>query len=143
MSSNPLNALAMLPVSSLDFSTQFYSSIGFVKDPRYTTAYSEGMFYASSPSLYVYLFFEPHFERLVPEGKSFAKSSSTTGSLICLEQENKEDVDKVLDGMSEHQGKKDVTPIIDRENYFYSRSLEDPDGHLWHIRWFAKSKNSA
>ena len=82
-------------------------------------------------TIVVMLLAEPFFKTFTTKG--IADTSTSTEALLGLSAETREAVDALVDkalatGGSEGNATQD-------HGFMYSRSFQDPDGHIWEIIW--------
>lgn len=70
----------------------------------------------------------------MPTAKSLVSGRAGTETLLCIQIEKREDVDKLVETGHEKGGKKDPTTLPEMPGG-YGRSIEDPDGHIWEVAY--------
>src|SRR3546814_10935460 len=63
-----------------------------------------------------------------------ANAREVTEVLIAISADSREDVDRMIETAVPAGGKADPGPKQDH-GFMYSRSFEDPDGHIWEVGW--------
>ena len=63
-----------------------------------------------------------------------ADAKATSQTLLALTVEARADVDRILEATTACGGRADPNPGQD-QGFMFSRSVEDPDGHVWEIFW--------
>jgi predicted lactoylglutathione lyase len=114
-----------LPVSDVAKSTAFYEAIGCVKDPRFSNEQASSMQWSDE---IVFMILDKAFYQTFTS-REIADSHATNEVLLCLSRDSRGDVDAIADaavaaGGKEHREKQDM-------GFMYSRSFEDPDGHIF------------
>lgn len=118
-----------LPVADLPASIAFYQAVGFVRNDHFADDTAQAM--VLSETITVMLVTHPRWAtfttRQIPDAHVTAQMS------LCVSEDNREAVDAIMDraitaGSSE--------PNLPQDHGFmYSRSFEDPDGHIWEPMW--------
>src|SRR5687768_9890014 len=118
-----------LPVADLPAAKTFYEAIGATNEPRFTDETAACMVF--SETIHVMLLTHDKFRQFTP--KPVADARATSEVLIAISADSREAVDQITDealaaGGREARDKQD-------EGAMYSRSFEDPDGHIWEPFW--------
>lgn len=118
-----------LPVADLDAAKAFYAAIGFTNNPQFTDETAACM--VLSDVIHVMLLTHDKFTQFTP--KRIADAHATSEVLICISEDSREGVDAITDKALAAGGKE----ARERQDYgfMYSRSFEDPDGHIWEPMW--------
>ena len=119
-----------LPVTDLARSEAFYAALGWSKNPQFSDATAACMVW--SDIIHVMLLTHPKWKSFTDRAIPDAHSSAQV--LLCLSVAGREDVDRMAETGAGHQGQADPNPVIDYP-FMYSRSLADPDGHIWELMW--------
>ncbi|MDQ0511315.1 putative lactoylglutathione lyase [Angulomicrobium amanitiforme] len=119
-----------LPVAELARSVAFYEAMGATRNPHFSDESAACM--VLSEAIYVMLLTHPRFSQFTP--RPVADARATSQVLLALSQENRAAVDAVIDRAVAAGGMADPAPKEDF-GFMYSRSLEDPDGHIWESVW--------
>lgn len=116
-----------LPVKNLERSKVFYESIGFNVNPQFTDDTAACV--VISDTIYVMLLTHEKFKEFT--SKDIADAHETTEVLNALSAESKEEVDELVDKALKNGGSKayDTQEL----GFMYSRSFNDPDGHIWEV----------
>lgn len=119
--------IVLLPVIDLDRSNKFYSSIGFVLDPRYSDVNGNCMVYKDVLALF--LLESNRFSSLAK--KPLGDFSNFTSVLLTLHVENYNKVNEIVELALQSGGKES----LDFRDYGFLkvRTVEDPDGHTWKV----------
>jgi predicted lactoylglutathione lyase len=118
-----------LPVADLPAAKAFYEAIGATNEPRFTDETAACMVF--SETIHVMLLTHDKFSQFTP--KRIADAHATSEVLIAISADSREGVDEITDkalaaGGREPRDKQDY-------GFMYSRSFEDPDGHIWEPMW--------
>jgi predicted lactoylglutathione lyase len=118
-----------LPVADLPAAKAFYEAIGAVNNVMFTDETAACMVFTDV--IHVMLLTHDKFAQFTP--KRIADAKETSEVLICISADSREAVDDITDkalaaGGREAREKQD-------EGFMYSRSFEDPDGHIWEPMW--------
>lgn len=119
-----------LPVADLPKSKAFYEAIGFTNEPKFTNDDAACM--VLSDTIFVMLlkhsFFKSFTDKAIPD------ASKTCQVLLCISRDNREGVDTITEQAIATGGRETREPQ-DMGGMMYSRSFEDPDGHVWEPMW--------
>ena len=116
-----------IPVKDLDRSIQFFTELGFTFNPQFTDKNATCMII--SENIFSMLLTEPFFKSFTK--KEICDSSKSIEAIIALSFDSKNQVDEMVDKAIKAGG---TSPKdTQNEGWMYSRSFEDPDGHLWEI----------
>lgn len=118
-----------LAVEDLDRSVEFFTTLGFAFDPRFTDETATCMIV--SDDAFVMLLVESKFKEFTK--KELVDPTTHTEAILALSAESREGVDELADKALEAGG----TPANDPLDYgfMYGRSFQDPDGHIWEVMW--------
>ncbi|MGC0362705.1 putative lactoylglutathione lyase [Rhodococcus sp. 27YEA15] len=123
-----------LPVKDLSTATAFYEGLGYSKNPQFSDENATSI--VISDTIVVMLLVEPFFKTFTT--KEISDTATSTEALLGLSAESREAVDTIVDkalatGGSEGNALQD-------HGFMYSRSFQDPDGHIWEIIWMDESQ---
>jgi hypothetical protein len=118
-----------LPVADLAASKAFYEAIGAVNEPKFTNDDAACM--VLSDTIFVMLLTHPFFQRFT--SKRIPDAHETCQVLLCISRDSREAVDAVTE-LAIAAGGRETRPAQDM-GMMYSRSFEDPDGHVWEPMW--------
>ncbi len=129
-----------LPVVDLAAAKTFYEAIGATNNPQFTDETAACMVF--SDTIHVMLLTHEKFAQFTP--KPIADAHRTSEVLICISADSRSDVDSITEAALAAGGREPR----DKQDYgfMYSRSFEDPDGHIWEPMWMdleAASENMA
>ena len=118
-----------LAVDDLDRSVAFFTALGFSFDPRFTDETATSMIVGENA--YVMLLTKSKFAEFAK--KPIVDASSQTEVLLAVSAASREGVDELAEAALASGGA-DANDPIDY-GFMYSRSFEDPDGHVWEVVW--------
>ena len=118
-----------LPVADLDASMRFYKALGFENNPHFTDETAACMVW--SEAINVMLLTHAKWRTFTSRPIPPATASEVMLALNC---DSREAVDVMNAAAAKHGGTGDVNPPQDL-GFLYSRSLADPDGHVWEPLW--------
>lgn len=118
-----------LPVADLAAALAFYEAIGATNNPQFTDETAACMVF--SDTIHVMLLTHEKFAQFTP--KPIADAHQTSEVLICISADSRADVDTITEAALAAGGREPR----DKQDYgfMYSRSFEDPDGHIWEPMW--------
>ena len=117
-----------LPVKDLERSKNFFSSLGFGFDARFTDD-KGACLVIEKDSIYAMLITEPFFKTFTPRAVADAKSTSEV--LLALSCSSDREVDDLVAKATAAGGSSIKEP--QDHGFMYYRSFEDPDGHIWEL----------
>lgn len=118
-----------LPVASLAKSIVFYEALGFTRNPHFSDDTAACM--VISEENYVMLLTHAKFKDFVK--LPLANPKAAVGMLVALSFDSKAAVDAITAAALAHGGA-EHRPAQDL-GFMYSRSVSDPDGHIWEPFW--------
>ncbi|MBN2733119.1 MAG: VOC family protein [Balneolaceae bacterium] len=118
-----------LPVKDLEQSKTFYKQLGFSINPQFTDETAACV--VISDTIFVMLLTHDKAKQFT--SKKIADAHQTTEVLNALSTQSKEAVDEFFD-KALNNGGSDAGEIQDL-GFMYSRSFNDPDGHIWEVFW--------
>jgi predicted lactoylglutathione lyase len=118
-----------LPVRDLGKSMDFFSSLGFNFDPRFTDQRAACM--VVSEEAFVMLLTEPFFRTFTR--RRVCNTARDTEGLFALSCRSKAEVDEMVRTAIAAGGK----PAMDKQDhgFMYGWSFHDLDGHHWEVIW--------
>ena len=119
-----------LPVTDLARSIAFYEAAGARQNPKFSDDKSMCMVF--SDTIFVMLLTHDKFAQFT--SRPIADAHATVQALLCLSTDSRERVDALVDSAAAAGGGGDPNPKQDY-GFMYSRSVADPDGHVWEIMW--------
>lgn len=116
-----------LPVADLAAATAFYTGLGFVLNPDFSSA--ECSCIVVSDAIVVMLLTRDRFADFT--AGPVADAHAGTSMISCLSARSREEVDDLVARALAHGG----TPWLDKmtDGCMYGHSFADPDGHVWEI----------
>jgi len=130
-----------LPVDDLGRSRAFYEAVGFVNNPRFSDETAACMVW--SDTIYAMLVTHPKWATFTTRPIAAAGSSEVA---LCLTCDSRDDVHAILAAGGQAGGTVDINPP-EEHGMMMTRSLGDPDGHVWEFTWmdptFAPGTSSA
>ncbi|MCU1635262.1 MAG: extradiol dioxygenase [Cryobacterium sp.] len=124
-----------LPVANLKASKDFFTALGFSFDPKFTDE-NAACLIIDDGHIYAMLITPDHFTRFTK--KSIADATTTTEVILALTAENRAGVDELVDKALAHGGT--LSNETDDQGFMYSRSFQDPDGHLWEVLYMNEAE---
>ena len=122
-----------LPVSDLNRSIEFFSSLGYSFNQQFTDETATCM--VVSDDIYVMLLTREKFQTFTPNPVSDA--SKYTEVLLSLSAESKGEVDEVVRKAVAAGGSTYDEP--QDHGFMYEHGFKDPDGHIWEHFWMDPS----
>jgi predicted lactoylglutathione lyase len=119
-----------LPVTDLARSTAFYQAIGAEKNEQFSDHTASCMVF--SETIHAMLLTHEKYRQFTT--KTIADAHATSEVLIALTVDSRTDVDGLAAKAKGAGARLDPTPVQDF-GFMYSRSFEDPDGHVWEAFW--------
>ena len=116
-----------LPVKDLQKSIAFFTKLGYTFNQQFTDENATCMIIAED--IYAMLLVHPFFKTFTK--KEICDTTKNIEAIIALSADNREAVDELVD-KALAAGAVEPKPIND-QGFMYTRSFEDPDGHLWEI----------
>ncbi len=116
-----------LPVKDLDKSIAFFTKLGYTFNQQFTDANATCMIITED--IYAMLLVQPFFKTFTK--KEICDTTKNIEAIIALSADSRDAVDKIANKAME-AGAFEPKPVND-QGFMYTRSFEDPDGHLWEI----------
>ncbi|MGH3137100.1 MAG: VOC family protein [Gaiellaceae bacterium] len=116
-------------VEDLDRSVEFFTTLGFEFDPRFTDETATCM--VISDEAFVMLLVESKFKEFTK--KELVDASAQTEAILAVSAESREAVDELADAALAAGGSAANDPMD--YGFMYGRSFNDLDGHLWEVMW--------
>lgn len=117
------------PVNDLAASMAFYTAIGFENNPQFTDETAACMVW--SEAIHVMLLTHDKWRTFTSRPIPASTSSEV---MLGLTFDSREAVDAITKTAAANGGTADINPAQDH-GFMYSRTLADPDGHLWEPFW--------
>lgn len=119
-----------LPVTDLDAATRFYQAIGCTRNERFSDERTSSMVW--SDTIVFQLLTHEFYSTFT--AKPIADADETSGMLIALSCENRDEVDALVEVAAGAGGAADPREPEDH-GFTYVRTFEDPDGHTFEPMW--------
>jgi hypothetical protein len=118
-----------LPVADVAKATEFYTAVGFEKNPMFSNEQASAMVW--SDAIVVMLLDKAFYATFTT--KQIADAKATSAVLLCISRESRDEVDAITEaaiaaGGCETRDKQDM-------GFMYGRAFEDLDGHTWEPMW--------
>ncbi len=126
----PTKIFVNLPVKDLDKSKKFFTKLGFTINPQFTN--EKAACVVISADIYAMILTEEFFKTFIPK-KEISDATKSTEVLVALSADSKEKVDEMADKALAAGASKLREP--EDHGFMYSRSFQDPDGHIWEVFW--------
>lgn len=119
-----------LTTKNLDRAKEFHTQLGFTINSQFTD--EKAACIVVCEQIYVMILKEEFFKTFIP-GKEISDAKKNAEVLIALSADSKEKVNEIADkalaaGATTLRAPED-------HGFMYSRSFNDPDGHIWEILW--------
>jgi predicted lactoylglutathione lyase len=118
-----------LAVDDLDRSVAFFTALGFTFDPRFTDETATSMIVGENA--YVMLLTKAKFAEFAK--KPIVDAAAQTEVLLAVSAGSREGVDELAEAALASGGAEANDPLD--YGFMYSRSFQDPDGHVWEVVW--------
>jgi predicted lactoylglutathione lyase len=122
-----------LPVKDLARSRGFYGKLGYTFNEQFSD--ENAICVVISDTIFLTLLVEPFFKTFTK--KEIADASGVTEAILAISTDNREAVDELVDKAFAAGASESNDP--DDQGFMYSRSFQDPDGHLWEVLWMDPS----
>lgn len=118
-----------LPVKDLNAAIGFYAALGFHNNPKFTDDTAACMVWSEHINVMLLTHAKWHTftERPIPP-------ETSSEVMLALSCDSRETVDAMNAVVQEKGGTADINAPQDH-GFMYSRSLADPDGHVWETLW--------
>lgn len=123
-----------LPVSDIRKATDFYTGLGFTKEPRFSNEQCSAVVVADN--ITIMLLEKDMYEGFLAEGGTAHLDSPAKEVLNCLSCDSREEVDSLL-AKAEAGGGSVYIPAKESMPGMYGASIADPDGHVWEMLWMS------
>ena len=118
-----------LAVEDLKRAVAFFTDLGFTFDERFTDDKATCMIV--SDEAFVMLLERDRFKDFT--SKELSDPNATTEAILAFSVSSREEVDSLAERAIASGGKPANEP--QDHGFMYSRSFDDPDGHLWEVMW--------
>jgi uncharacterized protein len=123
-----------LPVADLAHSRTFYEAVGFTNNPQFSD--DTALCMVLSDTIYAMLLTHDKWKTFTTKAIPDAHTSAQV--MLAINFDDRAKVDAVTHAAAATGGKADPGPVQDL-GFMYSRSFEDPDGHIWEAFWMDMS----
>jgi predicted lactoylglutathione lyase len=117
-------------VKDLAAATRFYEAIGCEKNEQFSDDNAASMVW--SDTITFQLLTRDYYKTFTQ--KPIADARETSGMLIALSRDSREEVDTITEAAAKAGGRADIRERQDM-GFMYLRSFEDPDGHVFEPMW--------
>jgi uncharacterized protein len=124
-----------LPVEDLEASIRFYQALGCGMIRRLDFGHVSTMVW--SETITFLLMTHPQFATFTP--KAIADVKKYSEMMILLTLDSRKEVDAVIETAASYGGKADIRTPMDTAG-IYSRTFEDPDGHMFEVMFMDVKK---
>ncbi len=118
-----------LPVQNLTTAMTFYQALGFVNNPQFSDQTAACMVWSE----HIYLMLLTHAKWQTFTSRPIPATNSSE-VMLALALPDRTAVDSMATTAAQHGGQADINPRQEL-GFMYSRSLADPDGHVWEAFW--------
>jgi len=116
-----------LPVRDLDATKRFFGELGFEFNPEFSDESAACM--VVDENIFVMHVVEDRFREFIND--EIADAATSTEAITALSADGREQVDETVD-KALAVGGRPWKPTLE-EGPMYSRSFQDPDGHVWEL----------
>lgn len=118
-----------LPVKDLGRSREFFGALGYTFNEQFSD--ENALCVVVSDNIVAMLLTEPFFQSFTK--KELVDTRSGSEVIVALSADSRKGVDELADRALQSGGSPSGEPID--EGFMYSRSFQDPDGHIWELVW--------
>ncbi|WP_017197071.1 VOC family protein [Arthrobacter sp. M2012083] len=118
-----------LPVSDLEASKAFYTSLGYSINPNFTDETAACVVF--SDTIYAMLLTHAKFSEFTKQ--PIADTHNSTAAIVAISADSREEVDDLAAKALEAGGSETYDPMD--MGFMYSRAFRDLDGHHWEVVW--------
>ena len=126
----PRQIFVNLPIQDMQRSQAFFRALGFSFNPQFTNEQGACMVVSKDHS-YVMLLVQAFFQGFT--NKPVADARKTTGVLVALSCDSREEVDAMVSKALAAGGTAPRPP--QDHGFMYQHGFEDLDGHVWEVLW--------
>jgi uncharacterized protein len=126
-----------LAVDDLDRSVAFFTALGFSFEPRLTDDTATSMIVGDDA--FVMLLTKAKFGEFTR--KPIVDAANQTEVILAISASSREGVDELADAALASGGSEANDPLD--HGFMYSRSFQDPDGHVWEVVWMDEAAAEA
>ena len=119
-----------LPVAEIAASRAFYEAVGFTNNPQFSD--DTGICMVLSDTIFVMLLTQEKWKTFT--SKAIPDAHTSAQVMLAINCDDRAAVDTLTEAAAKAGGKADPNPVQDH-GFMFSRSFEDPDGHIWEAFW--------
>ena len=127
-----------LPVSDLTKATAFYEALGFIKQPDFSNDTATGLKW--SDEIFVMLLTHDFYKKFIQD-KDIIDATKTSGVLLALSLNSREDVQKFAETAQQNGGDYYHVDMGMPEEMMFGYEVQDPDGNGWEPVWMSPNFN--
>ena len=127
-----------LPVSDVAKSTAFYEALGFTKNPNFSDEHASSMMWSAD---IIFMILSKEFYAKFIGDKKVADAHSTSGVVIALPLDSKEEVQKFVDTAQANGGSYYRVDMGVPEDMMFGYEVEDLDGNHLEPLWMSPNFN--
>lgn len=127
-----------LPVKDLVKATAFYEALGFIKQADFSNDDATGLKW--SDEIFVMLLTHDFYRKFL-KGKDIVDATKTSGVLLAISLDSKEDVQKFADTAKQNGGDYYHVDMGVPEDMMFGYEVQDPDGNSWEPIWMSPDFN--
>lgn len=129
-----------LPVKDLAKATAFYEALGFVKQPDFSNERATGLQW--SDDIFLMLLTHEFYKKFIQD-REIADPAKTSGVLLAISLDSKEEVQKFADIAEQNGGACYRVDMGMSEDMMFGYEVLDPDGNHWEPLWMSPNFNPA
>jgi predicted lactoylglutathione lyase len=129
-----------LPVKDVNISKEFFTSLGFVFNPRFSNNNDMACITIGTKQINVILVTEATFTRFTKSNT--ADTSQAAEVLFSIDAESRAEVDEMARKAADAGGNVFSKPG-ESQGWMYGCAFADPDGHRWNVLYMDMSKMPA
>jgi len=119
-----------LPSSDLGRTEAFYKALGWNKNPAFSDSTAICMVWSET----IYAMLLTHDKWRTFTDRTIPDAHTSCQVLCALNLDDRDTVDRLTSAAPSAGGMSDPNPVQDH-GFMYSRSVADPDGHIWELFW--------
>ena len=130
----PTGLFLNLPTKDLPRATKFFNDIGFAQNMQFSNDDASG--FQIGEQMFLMVLAEPFFQTFTKKAVSDARGA--TEAIFSLGMESRDEVDRFVDTAMSAGASPSNDPMD--HGFMYTRSFQDPDGHLWEVFWMDQAQ---
>ncbi|MEP6547691.1 MAG: VOC family protein [Gammaproteobacteria bacterium] len=119
-----------LPVRNLPEARAFYEALGATNNPQFSDETAACMVFSDT----IHVMLLTHAKWTVFTKKPISDAHVASEVMLALSAESRDAVNATAAAAGKAGGVADINPPQDH-GFMFSRSFEDPDGHVWEVVW--------